>query len=56
MNIHKIPTNLRPDGSPGGPFNVFFIILSLSVVIGVGVLCLFRYWRLRAKRKFSRRI
>lgn len=55
MNI-QIPTNRRGEGQPPGPFNVFFIVLSIAFVIGVGVLYLFRYWRVQAKRKFSRRI
>lgn len=53
INIGKIPRNER---APGGPFNVFFIILGVSFLIGFGVLALVKYWQAAAKKKFTRKI
>lgn len=53
INIGKIPSN---EHEAGKPFNVFFIILGVSFLIGFGVLGLVRYWQATAKKKFTRKI
>ncbi|KAI5121265.1 hypothetical protein M0805_002310 [Coniferiporia weirii] len=52
INVGKIPHN----DISGGTYTVFYIILSVSVLIGFGVVGLVRYWRMRARKKFSRQI
>lgn len=46
MNIH-VPQNRKP----GGPYNVFLIILTLSLVVLGLYAWLVRYWWIKAKRK-----
>ncbi|KAH8100685.1 hypothetical protein BXZ70DRAFT_938323 [Cristinia sonorae] len=53
MNIH-IPANRLPSKDPpmpGGPFNVFIIIIALSVVIVTVYGAVVRTWWVRAKRR-----
>ncbi|KAL1411370.1 hypothetical protein Q8F55_002326 [Vanrija albida] len=57
MNIH-IPTNgdrkthLRADGSRS-PFNIFGLIVAGTVLITCCLVLLIRYWRYRARKKWS---
>lgn len=53
MNTGRIPGNGR---HPGAPFTVFYIIVALSVLVAIGVLALFRWWQIQAKKRFSRRM
>lgn len=58
LNVH-IPTNgdrhthLEPDGTPA-PFNLFFTVLAIIVVISFGVLALVRFWKDQAEVKWGR--
>jgi len=57
MNV-KLPGNRKtmPGGAPGGPLNVFIIIVSCAFLIGGGFLLLVRHWRAVAKKERNRRI
>ncbi|KAH8120176.1 hypothetical protein DFH11DRAFT_1558780 [Phellopilus nigrolimitatus] len=52
VNLGRIPSNAKP----GGPYNVFYVILSIAVLIGFGIVTLVRYWQMKARKKFSRQI
>lgn len=46
MNIH-VPQNRKP----GGPYNMFFIVLAISLLVLAAYLWLVRYWWIKARRK-----
>lgn len=51
INVH-IPHNAQP----GGPYYVFGVIVSVACAAAFGVVGLCRWWWLRARRKWGRRM
>ncbi|KAL5519085.1 hypothetical protein ACEPAH_768 [Sanghuangporus vaninii] len=51
MNVH-VP---NAEGSTDHPFSVFFSVLAGTLLIGITVVLLVRYWHAQAKKKYSRK-